>query len=365
MMKVLFLTNTPAPYRVEFFNQLSDSCDLTVAFETKYATDRDKNWHAEEDFRFSAVFITGFRVGVAERVSLDYIKLIRSQQFDIIVVGYYSSPAALAAILYMKIHKIPFIISTDGGVAKAESRFVSTYKTFLIGSAQAWLSPSKASDQYLVNYGAALSQIFRYPFTSIGASELYDNPASENEKIKLRDDLGIPETKVVISVGRFIPRKGFDLLLESVKDIDPSVGIYIIGGSVTDEYRNIISGSSVENVHFLPFMNSSELFKYYRAADLFVMPTRRDVWGLVINEALVAGLPIITTDQCGAGVELVHGNGLVVPVDVDWKKCIDETLKDNLQALSLESIKIAKTQTYECMVNAHIQCFETFLKSGR
>ena len=56
------------------------------------------------------------------------------------------------------------------------------------------------------------------------------------------------------------------------------------------------------------------LNNYYKAADLFVLPTREDVWGLVVNEALSNGVPVITSDQCGAGLELIVDdyNGYVV-----------------------------------------------------
>ena len=53
------------------------------------------------------------------------------------------------------------------------------------------------------------------------------------------------------------------------------------------------------------------------AADAFVLPTREDIWGLVINEAMAYGLPVVTTDRCNAGLELIKNNvnGYVVHVD--------------------------------------------------
>ena len=62
---------------------------------------------------------------------------------------------------------------------------------------------------------------------------------------------------------------------------------------------------NVHNVRFAGFSSKETLKKMYRACDFFVHPTKSDVWGLVINEAMAAGLPVITTDMCVAGVTLI------------------------------------------------------------
>ena len=63
---------------------------------------------------------------------------------------------------------------------------------------------------------------------------------------------------------------------------------------------------NLKNVYFIPFQNSDIIELYFKAADLFVFPTREDIWGLVINEAMANALPIITTDRCVAGLELIE-----------------------------------------------------------
>ncbi|MDO5425085.1 MAG: glycosyltransferase, partial [Eubacteriales bacterium] len=110
-----------------------------------------------------------------------------------------------------------------------------------------------------------------------------------------KEKIGIHEKKIVLAVGQYIYRKGFDILLKASEMLDSDIGIYIIGGEPTKEYLQIIENYGLHNVHFAGFMNKKELSDYYKAADLFVLPTREDVWGLVINEALAYGLPIITT----------------------------------------------------------------------
>ena len=52
-----------------------------------------------------------------------------------------------------------------------------------------------------------------------------------------------------------------------------------------------------KNVYFIEFKKSEELNEYYKAADIFVHPTREDIWGLVVNEAMAKGLPVVTTNN--------------------------------------------------------------------
>ena len=88
-----------------------------------------------------------------------------------------------------------------------------------------------------------------------------------------------------------------------------------MGGNPTEEYLQMRKMWNLNNVHFLPFMEKNELEAYYQATDIFVLFTREDIWGLVINEAMANGLPVISTDKCIAAMELVKRdiNGIIVP----------------------------------------------------
>ena len=136
------------------------------------------------------------------------------------------------------------------------------------------------------------------------------------KKIKLRIKLGLEEEKIVISVGQFIYRKGFDVLIRSAGRLNKNIGIYIIGGEPNDYYLNLKNEYKAENLHFIGFKSKYELAEYYKAADLFVFPTREDIWGLVVNEAMAYGLPVITTNRCISGLELVDSrNGFIINVN--------------------------------------------------
>ena len=118
-------------------------------------------------------------------------------------------------------------------------------------------------------------------------------------------------------------------------------------------------GKLPANVHVIPFVSKKELLEYYRASDIFVLPTREDIWGLVVNEAMACGLPIITTDRCNAGIELIKDgeNGYIVPTDNRDALCgaiLKLKVSDNLQEISNNNLKKIREYTYLGMVKAYL-----------
>jgi glycosyltransferase involved in cell wall biosynthesis len=94
-----------------------------------------------------------------------------------------------------------------------------------------------------------------------------------------------------------------------------------------------------------------------------VLPTREDIWGLVINEALAYGLPTITTDRCVAGLELIRDgvNGYVVPVeDIDaLSEKIKAVLASDLEAMGKAALESVGPYTLENMARTHAEIFES------
>ena len=167
---------------------------------------------------------------------------------------------------------------------------------------------------------------------------------------------------MVLAIGQFIRRKGFDILMHAACSLDKDVGIYIVGGEPTEDYLQMRASLGLDNVHFVGFQKKEALSRYYRAADLFVLPTREDIWGLVINEAMAYGLPVITTDRCVAGLELVEEgvNGSIVPVGDDAALAgkMKEILSSDLEKMGTASLEKIRAYTIENMAKAHVAIFE-------
>lgn len=367
-MNVLFLTNTPSPYRVDFFNELGKNCNLTVLFERNQADNRNSDWFSNQIKNFKAIYLKSLLVGVDSGLSFQVLKFLKMSKFDIIVIGGYSTPTGILSILYLTITKTPFIINTDGGFIKDnENSFKRSIKRLLISNANYWLATGKESIEYLKYYGAEADRIFKYPFTSISSNDILKRPVDKEEKAMIKRSLNIKEKKIVISVGRFIDSKGFDILLEAFKLINKEVGLYIIGGIPSQQLINQRNNLGLENVHFIDFKKKDELIQYYMGADVFVLPTREDVWGLVVNEAMSFGLPVVTTNKCIAGLELIEyeKNGYIVAVEepnalgIKLNNILNNDKMNTF--MSENNLKTIKGYTIEIMAEAHIDIFNEIL----
>lgn len=359
MKKVLFLSNIPTPYRNEFYNELGKSVDLTVVYEAKGARDQGIrfNWDINQVLNYKAIFL---KDGDIEEKKINWAIFSElRKKYDIIIATNYSYLTEMTAILYLKIKKIPYYLEIDGGIIRKENRIKRLFKTFLITGARKYFSPSTKTDEFLVHYGATENAIIRHPFTSLHCDQVLIKPLTKEQKRQVRATLGIQDDRVVLGVGQLIQRKGWDMLLDVAHKIE--AGIYIVGeGELRSQYEAKIRERNLKNVHLIGFQDNETTAAYYKAADLFVLPTRYDIWGLVINEALAYGLPTITTSKCIAGIELIKNgtNGFIVDVEDTYElyKNIEKVLNEPAFALSLSesAIDTMKNYTIEEMASKHI-----------
>ena len=365
-IKVIWTTLLPSPYRVDFFNELGKECDLTVVFLKKSSKDRDFSWFKNSFNSFNGVFLSAKTKHQNQTISRRRLfKSFYDSTVDIRIISNIDNLTNIALMLHLKKRKIPFYIEADGAFPKSGSGLKEKLKTILIHSAEGCFSPGIMCDSYFNRYKA--KKVFRYPFTSVKKSDIVEKPISTAEKELLRSERNICYKKVIISVGQFIPRKGFDILLEAINLIQNNdIGVYIIGGDAPKNYLDYVEQHSLKNVHFINFLNKKELFQYYKLSDLFVLTTREDIWGLVLNEAISCGLPIISSNKCGAAFELIKNNGMIIDIG-DLNGICQSILKflanDNNISCSNNSLAIARENTLEKMVEKHIQIFEGILQN--
>lgn len=364
-MKILFITNLPSPYRVNFFNELGKKCCLTVLYECRKDESRDDKWIAEKDTNYEAIYLKGIKIQKAQGINFEVIKYLKRNIYDVIVISGYTSITSIIAIEYLKIKKIPFVLSSDGGLIKEDKKLVYLFKKHLISTAKYYLSTGVTTTNYLIHYGAAYNRIKVYPFTSVFERDIIARPYTFEEKKVVRKELGIKESNILISVGQFIPRKGYDLFLESLQSVtlDDDIGIYIIGGIPTKEYLDLIDEKNIKQIHFLEFQSKEVLKEYYKASDLFFLPTREDIWGLVVNEALANGLPVVTTKNCVSGVEMIKNNMNGYLFEECNRNFVEKTImllkdKNELLKFSRNGLEVVREYTFEKMAKEHISIFE-------
>ncbi len=367
MMKVLFLTFIPSPYRLAFFEELSKECELTVLFERARSGYRDNAWNDFEFKGYEGVILQGITIKGYDKFCPSVRKYLCDKSYDIIVVSNPTSPTGIYAATILRRKNIPYIVESDGAFPTHGKGIKMWIKRFVLKPAKICMSTARLNDEYYAECGVDRTKIRRYPFSSIHNRDIIDRPLTQDEKYLLRKELNRNDDKAVITVGRFIPGKGFNTLLQVAAKLR-NINFYFVGGVVTPEYQEIVHQLALKNVFFLGFMDKSCLYKHLKASDLFVLPTHSDTWGLVINEAMACGLPVVTTDMCIAGLEMIKEgvNGYITPVGECeimaqhiQKIVSDSQLCDNM---GINSWKTVRHYTIETMAAAHIQVFKEYLK---
>ena len=187
---------------------------------------------------------------------------------------------------------------------------------------------------------------------------------SSNETI--RESIGIRNVFTFLYCGRIIKSKGLDILSMAADKIKDDLQIVVVGGS-RDVAEEVYTGPLFgDKFVFVPFQQKESLQKYYQAADVFVLPTEHDAWGLVVGEAMANGLPVITTDKCLAGVAMIkqEENGYIFRVnDVeDLMNCMKKVMKRDISSMCEVCNSTAKEYALEMSTKDDIENMNKILK---
>ena len=292
--KVCWISNTPSPYKVAFMNLLGEKTELLCLFEKHSESDRESSWYDYESKNFKAVYLEhGNTRREIRKAALEYDLLINSD---------YSNPICMyASWVFRRKHK-KVCIHADGGLAIPRG-LVDKVISFVMKKADFYLSSGLEVNKYFAYYGIPEEKIRLYRFADMNQAELQKASEMAQDKQKYRKACEYTEDVIFLYVGQQIPRKGIDILVQAAKDLPENIGIWIIGGKPEEHVSAYVQEHGLSHVHFLPFMSKYELYEYYAGADVFVLPTRYDIWGLVVNEAMAFGLPVISTTRCVAALE--------------------------------------------------------------
>lgn len=361
MKKIMLIFSYPAPYRTEIIETLSEKYCTNEIFLQANGDDRNSEWFTQRDF----VFLDSKK---GKKKYYEFLKHI--SEYSLVVFYEFSFKEAIRVALKCRLKKVPYVLNCDGLMLFKHGNFIKdAIKRIIIKGATAYLASGTHAKNYFIKYGAKEEKIYLHNFTALHKNDILNEPVSQDEKKRLREKLSLPlNAKICIAVGRYIPLKRYDTLLRSWKIMPQENVLLLIGGGPEKElYETLIRQENLSNVILQDFHPFDELLEYYRAADLFVHPTSYDVWGLVINEAMACGLPVISTDTCVAGLELIKNgeNGFVSHLgdDKDFIGKIQVILNDDKlrDKMSLCSIKTIQPFYMENMVKSQIKTIDTIV----
>jgi glycosyltransferase involved in cell wall biosynthesis len=323
-MKIAFVTNVPSHFHTKLFETISDHYETDFFF----FSDGRESWIEKKNElqtgKYHGSLVTGIRLNAQFRINFGLILALCRGGYDIIIHSINGRFELLASFLFAKMTRKPFILWTNLWFHPDTvfHRLTIPIVKAIYRNSDAIVCYGYHVRDYLLKFGVNQEKIF-YSW-NIADNERFGRQVDSGELDQLRKEHQLVGRRVVLFVGRLSEEKGLLYLLEAHRKLAPGLhaSLLLVGrGPQCELLKKYVEDFGLEHVHFVDYVPNDRLVAYYALANVFVlpsvtMPTLKEVWGIVLNEAMNQGCPVVATDAVGAavgGLMQPGKNGLVVP----------------------------------------------------
>ncbi len=241
-------------------------------------------------------------------------RAVRKGGYDAIWLHGYNYAAYVVAFLAAKSCGIPVFMRSETHLGLQRTGWRQHVRDGLLRFAyrfvDGFLAIGSANRIYYRALGVPEKEIFDVPYTVDNARFIAAARLSERECIEVRRKYSLrPYLPIVLYASKLMPRKHPDDLIEAIaklRDEGMPVTLFMVGtGDMEPALRARVDKLGLHDVVFGGFVNQAELPQVYAASDAFVLPSKNEPWGLAVNEAMCAGIPVIVADEVGCVPDLV------------------------------------------------------------
>lgn len=258
-------------------------------------TNSDNNYYRLSEHSLDkADFINRFR---------QFRRILKENNIGIVAIPGYGRMEYVFFLLWCKVKGLKVIMFAESWYGNRKG--INFIKSFFLKMVckRYFVSGSKAQEHFHKRLGIPLSQIVK------GYSTI------DNDHFAAKGDL-VNGKKALLCVARFSPEKNHKLIFEAflASAMSKTWVLHCVGAGPQLEGFQELERQYPESIKISTWADYHQLPTIYQSASVFVLASTFEPWGLVVNEAMAAGLPIIVSDQCGCFPDLVHKeNGWVFP----------------------------------------------------
>lgn len=317
---VLWVTNLAAPYRLPVWRHLANRYALTVALlESNAGLQRDSDANRGRDWLHDSAGEIVFREIPSWKyphgesryyVLKSFRSLLAVRTFDVVLFGGWESPAywsLLASSMMFRAAKVGFYESPSntmtyrsGVVAWMRSRFFRSMNIVVV--------PGEAAAEAVRSMGVRPSRILQ-GFNAVDVSQFHKAAVSASHDDSAASRVG----HRYLYVGRLIPLKRVDAIIKAFDQIAaPDDELTIVGAGALREELRSMADLSEARIRFLEHIENSLMPAVMALNHTLVLASEREVWGLVVNEALASGMHVVVTDNCGVLPSVLSMRGVHV-----------------------------------------------------
>ena len=341
-IKLAILNNIVPPYRLPIYIRLGKVFTTSVILSGK--EDNELRWKGVEipliQNNISVKIAKGFSFRFKnktkdgktyEKRNLHinpgyFIDLVREKP-DVVIsteMGF----RTIMALIYGYLYKKPIWVWWGGTHHTEQNRiFLKQWvRKLVVSMTKHWISYGKTSTEYLIKIGVKREKILQ--IQNCVDEELYCRPTQPKFEYDLRP--------VLLLAGQFVARKGISQYLEAAARLQKKgyqfTSILVGDGPEKKSLQAMVTDLKIESIYFVSPHSTNMMPAVYRSADVFVFPTLEDVWGLVINEALWSGTPVISSIYAGCTEEIVPPENRFDPLDPeDFERALKLAIEDTIK----------------------------------
>jgi 1,2-diacylglycerol 3-alpha-glucosyltransferase len=323
--RLAILTEIIAPYRIPVFNALAVRNDIELHVIFLSETDPSlRQWQVyKEEIRFPYEVLPAWRRRLGTYnllVNRGVEAALRRSRPQAVLCGGYSYLAAWQAARWAGEHNLPLLLWSESTANDLRHHRwpVEFMKVRFMRLCQAFVAAGKSSRDYLICTGAPEERIFTAPNAVDGKFYAALAGKARESAGEIRSLHGLPQ-RYFLYAGRLVAEKGVFDLLDAYARLEESarsqIGLVFAGdGASRSQLAERAAAIRPGSIHFCGFVHREQLAEMYALAEALVFPTHSDTWGLVVNEAMACGLPVIASEVAGCVPDLVDaGNGFVLP----------------------------------------------------
>lgn len=307
-MKLALLFDHFGPYHLARLHGVAEREELNVTGVEFYSRSRDYAWTSSDAGRLPIEKLCKAGEGVKTEFHVALWALLDRQKPEVVAIPGWASREALVALNWCLRQGVPTILMSES-CAHDEVRvgWKEWVKRRIIGCHSAALAGGTLHARYLKLLGMGEDQI------SLGYDAV-DNAWFAEQSARLRSSLASSREPCFLASARFIPKKNISRLLsayaayrQACGDTKPWRLVLLGDGELRVEVEKQVHELGLEPFVSMPgFLQYEELPGYYARASAFIHASTTEQWGLVVNEAMASGLPVLVSNRCGCAEDLVE-----------------------------------------------------------
>lgn len=313
---LLIITNLPSFYKIKLFNEIGKYKKILVIYTWNSPETRNKDFFAEEA-EFKSI-----NLPVKNKILSVYklIKLLHCINYTSLILGGWNEIYFWIGAFFSKKKKNSVIIESSYNESQIYGIKGIVKKLFLSRISKIYV-PGQSNKKLCLNLGFKGKIIIT---KGVGIFNYHKQPLYQPRN----------EIKNFLYVGRFSSEKNLEYLINTFNTL-PQFSLNLIGFGPLDNKLRKIANS---NITFIGQIDNKNLSKYYQSNDVFILPSFRETWGLVVEEALNNGTPVILSNMVGCAEELMNGEDYGLVFDLKDEKGLEKSI-----------LKISDPQIYNKM----------------